>query len=555
MLQLLRIRNLALVEKLDWELAPGFTAVTGETGAGKSVIIGALNLVLGERADKSLIRSGQDSCSVEAVFELADPAEINGLLEENGLDPCEEGQLIIRRMFSQAGSNRQFINGATTTLSVLKKIGDLLVDLHGPHDHQSLLNNERQVSLLDSYAGCEDPRHRFRQANTRLNRLQAQLEELSEVEEGIEHELELLRHQVREIEEADLKPDEEEALLARYQTAGNSRRLIEICADFLNRMTEAEGAVLDQLTETQRLLTNLEKLDPQSADFSTAHTNAVVELTETAENLRRYMENLELDEEQLQQLEDRINTIETLKRKYGGTVESVLAMHERAANRLAKIENREGEVRQVQEQIAEARKALQAIGKELSAAREKAAPRLAGDIAGQLRDLGFKKSGFEIRLLPVEKPRGTGFETAEFLFAPNPGEAAKPLKSIGSSGEMSRVMLALKSALAKIDEIPLLVFDEIDANVGGEIANAVGRKMAALGRERQLLCITHLPQVAALARQQFVVEKTADTPDQRTLSTLRPVTNAEREKELARMLGGQSNSALAHARELMKSGT
>ncbi len=549
MLSLLRIRNLALVEKLDWELGPGFTAITGETGAGKSVIIGALNLVLGERAERGLIRTGQDSCTVEAIFELEEAGEINALLEDNGVDPCEENQLIIRRNFTQAGSNRQFVNGAGTTLSVLKKIGDLLVDLHGPHDHQSLLSNDRQLALLDSYADLDAIRNDYGTVYSHLRRIRERLADLSEVEEGIEHETELLRHQVEEIDSAEIEPGEEEQLLARYQTASNSRRLIELSADVLNRLNETEGAVLEQLAETQRLLTQLEQTDPSATEFSQSHANAVVELEELAGSLRTYMENLELDDQQLKELEERVDLFETLKRKYGGTIERVLEWRDRAADRLAKIEGREGEIQKLKKEIRDAETRLNTLGGDLSQARKEAAPRLAGDIAAQLADLGFKKAGFEITLNALEKPRSAGFESVEFQFAPNPGEPAKPLKAIGSSGEMSRVMLALKTALAKIDDIPLLVFDEIDANVGGEIARAVGSKMAALGQEHQVLCITHLPQVAAVAARQFVVIKEAG--EDRTLSRLEPVEHDERIAEIARMLGGQSASATAHARELL----
>jgi len=549
MLASLSIRNLALVETLDWGLPSGFVAITGETGSGKSIILGALKLVLGERADKSLIRTGADQCSVEAVFHLEDTRKVDAVLAEQGVDPCSDGQLIIKRVFTASGSNRQFVNCSATPLSVLKNLGDSLVDLHGPHDHQSLLDAARQLELLDSFAGSHPAREKYTAAYRQLTRLQAEHAELSTSEASLERELDLLRHQVSEIEAAAFESEEEEALLSRYTVASNSRRLLEVSQRILQRLVEADDSLLAGLSEVQRAFRDLEKIDPQTAAMAQSHAEAVSALEDVAHALQQYTARLDLDGEQLAQLEERVSLLETLKRKYGPALADVLAFGENAATRLRKIESRGDELERLAREITAAQKEVGALGEKLTAARRKAAPKLAKDIQSQLHELGFKKSGFEITLHPTSAAQATGFETVEFLFAPNPGEPAKPLKAIASSGEISRVMLAVKTSLAAQDAIPLLVFDEIDANVGGEIAHAVAAKMRALGEGRQVLCITHLPQVAAAAAAQFVVSK--NFTGGRTISDLVEVKDQLRVEEIARMLGGKSDSALAHAGTLL----
>ncbi len=545
----LHIRNLALVEDVTWELARGFTAVTGETGSGKSIIVGALKLILGERADKSLLRTGAESCTVEAVFEVAAPAALNAQLEEQGVEPCEDAQLIIKRAFTATGTNRQFINGSPTTLSVLKTLGEAFVDLHGPHDHQSLLSVEKQLDLLNAFAGAESARAKYSETYRELQRVVAEHHALSTSEAALEREVDLLRHQVHEIEAARLQPEEEEEMLARYSVASNSRRLLELSTQITGRLIDAEDAVLGRLSEIGKYLRDLERVDPAASRFTESHLRAATELEDLAQSLQRYAEELDIDPERLAAMEERVSLFETLKRKYGGSVGEVISFGENAAARLRKIESRGEELERLEQTIAAARKMVATAGAALSKKRTAAAPKLAGSITAQLRDLGFKKSGFSIALTPHTEPGAHGLESVEFLFAPNPGEPEKPLRAIGSSGEISRVMLAVKSSLAAQDTVSLLVFDEIDANVGGEIAHAVGAKMRSLGEKHQVLCISHLPQVAALAAEQFVVTK--EFTNQRTISRLEKVEGKARVEEIARMLGGKGESALAHARTLL----
>jgi DNA repair protein RecN (Recombination protein N) len=548
MLTLLKIRNLALVDELVWELGPGLVGVTGETGAGKSVIVGALKLVLGERADKSLIRTGEDTCTVEAVFDLRDAAEINAVLAEGGLDPCDDGSLIVRRVIGQS-ANRQFVNDSPVTLNVLKRLGEHLVDLHGPHDHQSLLSTERQLSMLDAYAGSDAALDGYRSAWRSWRDKVTELEDLRLAESASTQELDLLRHQVTEIDAAQLKPDEEDDIADRYRRASNSTRLVELSGAAAAALGADEGGVLSHLVEVQRLVRDLEKLDPSIRERTQGLENAVMELQELERSLADYAEDLDIDPAEASRLEERVNLFETLKRKYGGDLAAVLAQRDRAAARLDAVENRGERLEQLTAEAAALREATDKAGLALGAKRKKAAPKLAKEIAGQLKDLGFKQSSFELQVVSNKEPGSSGLEGIEFLFGPNPGEPLQPLRQIASSGEISRVMLAVKSALAEQDATPLMVFDEIDANVGGEIARAVGKKMAVLGARHQVVAITHFPQVAALAARHYVVEK--EVAGGRTRSRLFPVSGEGRIAELVRMLGGGGESARAMAASLL----
>jgi DNA repair protein RecN (Recombination protein N) len=547
MLSLLKIRNLALVDELAWELGPGLISVTGETGAGKSVIVGALKLVLGERAEKSLIRTGEDSCSVEAVFELKDPAEINAILQDGGLDPCEDTQLIIRRVIGQT-ANRQFINDSPVTLTLLKRLGEHLVDLHGPHDHQSLLSTERQLAMLDAYAGADSAVGSYRDAYRIWRGKSAELEEIRHAENASEQELDLLRYQLQEIDGANLKPEDEQDLEDRWRRASNASRLVENAAAAAAALNGDDG-IIERLSEVQRLVRDLEKLDPSIRERTASLETACLELQDLESNLADYVDELDIDPAEAATLEERVNLLESLKRKYGPSLADVLTRRDTAAARLDTIENRGEKLETLERELSACRAALDAAGKALGTARRKAAPKLAKEISSQLKDLGFKQSSFEAPLKALAEPGPQGLETIEFQFGPNPGEPLLPLRQIASSGEISRVMLAVKSALADQDATPLMVFDEIDANVGGEVARAVGRKMAALGTRHQVVAITHFPQVAATAGHHFVVEK--EVSGGRTRSRLYPVNGETRIQELVRMLGGGGEQARAMAASLL----
>lgn len=550
MLSILKIRNLALVEDVTWELAAGLVGVTGETGAGKSIIVGALKLILGERADRSLIRNGQDACTVEASFHLRNTREIDAVLEEAGLEPCQDGELLIKRTISTSGANKQFVNCSPVTIQVLKSLGEFLVDLHGPHDHQSLNSRERQLDMLDKFSGIEDMRAKYEAAWREWRTAAADLDELENSERVGSQQLDMLKFQADEINSAALKEGEEEEIEARHRIAANGARLAELCGAITGRLSEGEGSVLDGLREIGRSIQELEKIDPATANLFEGFKSARIELTELESSVADYAEDLEIDPAELAQLENRIHTIQTLKRKYGRTIGEILEFLAETERKLSRIENRGDEIAKLQKLVAERESEVLKIGRQMSKKRADAAPKLAQEVASHLTDLGFKRSVFEAQLTKLPEPAKSGLEEVDFHFAPNPGEPSKPLRLTASSGEMSRVLLAVKSALAKQDAVPLLVFDEIDANVGGNIAEAVGRKMAALGATHQVIAITHFPQVASLARSHFVVTK--EIEGNQTRSQIAEVAGDERVEELARMLGGSAASAKVHAKSLLK---
>ena len=545
MLTLLKIRNLALVDQLEWELGSGLVGVTGETGAGKSVIVGALKLVLGERADKGLIRTGEEQCKVEAIFNLSDSSAIDAILEEVGLDPCDENELIIRRVVGTS-SNKQFVNNGAATLGVLRKIGQHLVDLHGPHDHQSLLSAERQLAMLDAYsgagkemAGYRDQWASWRQATDDYETARAQRE--------ISHqEKELLRFQVEEIDSAELKPGEEEELEERYRRTSNASRLGELAGKAVQLLSTTVNSGLEEL---QRTVVELSSIDPAIKELSDEVEGANIQMQELERGLVDYLGELELDPEEVREVEDRFNLVENLKRKYGPALEDVIEHAEEARQRLAGSDNREEYLKGLKELVDGAMKTLRSRARKMSTKRKKHATALADEVRSHLVDLGFKQAEFEVQLEAREEPGPHGLENVEYLFGPNPGEPLKPLRQVASSGEISRVMLAVKNALADQDSTPLMVFDEIDANVGGEIARAVGEKMASLGHRHQVVSITHFPQVAAVAHQHFLVEKRVEGG--RSISSLVEVVGEERVDELVRMLGGGGKEVREMAKSLL----
>jgi DNA repair protein RecN (Recombination protein N) len=551
MLSYLKIKNLALVEDVTWELEKGLVGVTGETGAGKSIIVGALKLILGERADRGLIRTGQDQCSVEASFHIENAAAINAILDDAGIDPCEDDTLLLKRVVSATG-NKQFVNGSAATTQILKAVGEFLVDLHGPHDHQSLNSQDRQLEMLDRYATLEKPLAEYRAAWKLWRSSAAELDELVNSERASQQQIDLLKYQITEISQAKLRPGEDEEIESRHRVGANSARIGELCSGISELLSGGEGGVLDGLREIAKMVHELEKIDASAAkvfeEFETTH----IALREIDSSLQDYAEDLELDPKEFAHLEQRMSTIQQLKRKYAPSVDGILAHLEDCENKLTKMEGRTEEIERLTQLAKDQLATVQKHGKALSKKRSDAAPKLAKEVAKHLADLGFKQSVFEVGITLQAEPQRDGLELIDFQFAPNPGEPLKPLRMTASSGEMSRVLLAVKSALAKQDSVGLLVFDEIDANVGGNIAEAVGRKMHAIGQARQVIAITHFPQVASLAQSHFVVSK--EVKDNRTRSNIRRIEDEERVEELARMLGGKADSARQHARSLLAAG-
>jgi len=558
MLTTLRIKNLALVADLTLELQPGLNVISGETGAGKSILIGALNLVLGERADRTLLRSGSESCSVEAVFDVSRlKAPLKAFLDDNGLEPCEDNQLVLKRTFTVAGTNRQFINGSPTTLNTLTTVGEWLVDIHGPHDHQSLLHASRQLAILDAFGNLHQPRETFATLVRRRAEVEAEKAALIVDEKTYAQQLDLLRFQVREITEARLQPAEDVQLEQNYQRASHAAKLLELGQASLGVLSESDPSLLTQAGALGRHLQELQRIDASAMPLITAHEQAVSAWRELQGELSRYLEKVDLDPARLRELEERLNLIHSLKRKYGATLADIIAFGEEARRRLHSLEQRDTELARLNAGLHALDAEIVRAGKELSAQRRKLIPQLCKTVEKQLSALGFTQSRFDVDMTTASESSTagsqvftTGFDTIEFQFAPNPGEPARPLRAIASSGEMARVMLALKTVLAVEDEIPVLIFDEVDANIGGETANAVGEKMRQIAGKRQVLCITHLPQVAAHGTAHYVVTKQVKAG--RTLSEITLLDHQERVTELARMLGGQTEAARKHAEALLR---
>jgi len=564
MLTTLRIKNLALVTDLTLELQPGCNVITGETGAGKSILIGALNLVLGERADRTLIRSGSDSCSVEAVFDISRlTAKLKSFLEENGLEPCEENQLVLKRVFTSAGANRQFVNGSPTTLAALGTIGEWLVDIHGPHEHQSLLHPAKQLTILDAFGGLQTERESFTELVRRRTSLEEKKAALIIDEKTYAQQLDLLRFQVHEITSARLQPGEDEHVGQEYQRASNAAKLLQLSQAALDLLAENDNSLLTQAGVVGRTLQELQRIDSGASEILSQHEQAVSALRDLQAGLSHYLDKVDVNPGRLQELEERLNLLHSLKRKYGATLAEVISFGDEAKQKLQSLEQRDEELARLNVALGKIDSELLRTGKDLSAKRKKLIPQLGKAVSKQLADLGFKQSKFDVGITTdrwgeaTDEPAGEdarptgsmGFDTIEFQFAPNPGEPAKPLRAIASSGELARVMLALKTVLAAEDEIPVLVFDEVDANVGGETANAVGEKMRQIAHKRQVLCITHLPQVAAAGTAHYVVAK--QVKDGRTISEISLLNKKERVTELTRMLGGQTDAARKHAEALL----
>jgi DNA repair protein RecN (Recombination protein N) len=551
MLQTLQIKNLALVESVKVDFFPGLNAITGETGAGKSIIIGALNLLLGERADKSIIREGTEQCSIEAVFNLPKHPEIDSLLQDCGLPPCTDSALVLRRILSASGAGRQFVNDSPATLQVLKSIGDLLVDMHGPHDHQSLLKTDFQLSLLDAYAHDDKTLASYREVFEEHSELLQRKQVLLADSSNAPRDMDMLAFQVRELEEAKLDENEESEITAEHKTLANAERIIELASQMEQALTESDNSAFGRLAAAQQVFGELSRLVPNAVEWQNETRAITARIQELSRDISSFARKIEADSARLQSLDDRIALYHKLKNKYGGSASDLKKMLVKFKERMLDLQNSAERLAQIDSRLKETSARLEKSGRDLRKKRGEAAENLARAVHRHLKDLAFSHASFSVRFEEIE-PQKSGMDRIEFLFSPNKGESEKSLRQIASSGEMSRVMLALKSILAKQDRIPVLIFDEIDENVGGQTAQVVGLKLSELAGYHQVICITHLPQVAAHGRAQFAVRK--KTAGERTVSSVFQLDSDERIKEIARMLGGENFTSVTmkHAREMMK---
>ncbi len=552
MLTNLSVRNLAIVEAAAVTFGPGLNIITGETGAGKSVLMGALDLVLGGRADKSAIREGAADAWVEACFELADTQALDRLLDESGLPPCEEGRLLIRRSVAASGSGRCLVNDASATVQTLRKLGRLLVDIHGPYDHQSLLDPDFQRDILDAYGHCAPQLAAYAETWQTLKELESHLKTLQGDSADVEAEIDRLQFVVDEIARAGLTEADEEELIRQHAQAANAEQILAFGSDVSNALTDGEASAFDLLANVQVRLAELGRLLPEAAEWRSEVQGATVQLQELGRTINDRLSRIDADPARLQQLEERMALVQRLKRKYGHTVADILATLEKNQARLHDLATRTEQIDRIQARLATVRANLDERAAALTRARAQAAGKLARAITTELRDLGFLKAGFSIDLA-VSPPGPAGADTVSFGFAPNPGEPMRPLKAIASSGEIARVMLAVKAVLASHDSIPVLVFDEIDANIGGEVGRAVGQKLRRVAQSHQVVSITHLPQSAVYGRQHYVVSK--EVVKGRTQMRIEALDAPGRVDEIARMLGGKGLTSVieSHARELLAS--
>jgi DNA repair protein RecN (Recombination protein N) len=573
MLKALRIRDYALIDSLTIEFAPGLNVLTGETGAGKSIILGALSLILGEKADTDMIRTGSEAAIVEAEF-TSDRPGIKRLLEDLALDPPDGNDLVVRRKVARTGKGACLLNDHSVSLPLLKQLGDILIDLHGQHEHQSLLNPDLHLLVLDEFAGLNADRDElgekyqvFQTRAAELNRLRQELKLRRERQD-------LTAFQVQELQAARLAPDEFARLFRERELLDTAERRRVLVAELSGILTEQEGSVQEQLSAAAKRLEALVRLDPDLARTGADLNQAVAVLDDVNRAVARYQEAFEHSPGRLDEINERLFLIERLVRKYAppatqpdaAGVEFLLAEQARLSRELASLETDETRLPELEKAQAVALAELTKLAHQLSLARARARTKFEQGLTKQMPELGLGSARLLVQSEPVEDPAGlyvasgkcyrldaTGIDRIEFLFAANPGEAPRPLRKVASGGELSRVMLALKSMLADRNQVPVMVFDEIDTGIGGRMAEAVGRRLSRLARNQQVICITHLPQIARFASDHFQVSKTRR--GSRTVTRIARLEPEARLQELARMLAGDriTETAINHARELLKS--
>ena len=539
MLSELRIVNFALIEQLNLQFQSGFTVLTGETGAGKSLLIDAIALLVGGRASTDQIRSGEEEAQLEASFHLPDTHPLIRRLRSQDLIGPHESELILRRVLSRSGRHRVYVNGSLCPLRVLEELAGTLIDIHGQHEQQSLLSSAKQVDALDAFGRLYELRGRYEQAYQGWKDLREQLAALQrEIVDRARIE-DMLRFQSQEIEQACLLPDEEEQLRQERQRLVHAHRLRELAHEVHGELQEDEQAVLTRLGRIGRALAELAQTDPAMDDCEQAATESAIQLKDLAGRLRDYAQQLEADSDRQASVEDRLELIQRLKKKYGGSIESVLTMGRQVQEELQLLDSREERTAELAARLEEEAQRLRTLAQQLSKKRMDAAKRMTTLVGAELVAVKMEQAVFQIIVLSDESEEGLGpmgRDRVEFLLSSNPGEPPRPLARVASGGELSRIMLALKTVLAEMDQVPVLVFDEVDTGVGGAVAAAMGTRLWKLGSFHQVFCITHLPQVASQAEHHLLVEKGQES--QRTSTSVRVLTGMGQEEEIARMLGG-----------------
>ncbi|CAI2719625.1 DNA repair protein RecN [Nitrospina watsonii] len=563
MLQELRITNFAIIDNLTVAFGPGLNILTGETGAGKSIIIDALNLILGGRADTDSIRSSETSATVEAVLSVDDVVTLD-LIRELGIE-VEDNQVLIKRLITLEGKNRTYLNNSPLTVSALATVGQRLVDIHGQHDHQSLLHAEQHVELLDRFGKLGKEKKAFQQVWSGYRKKVEQLNHLLNHQSDRLQRQDLLQFQVKEIDDAALTIGEEDELRAEKNKLNHAEKLHDVLEQALAMLGDQDGSVLELLGRIDRDLGKLPEIDPALEPQAARAGNAFIEAQELEAELRDYVKHIDFSPARLEEIEDRLAEINGLKRKYGGDIAVILEHREKIGEELDSLSLGEEAVDGLKQEIAERQKEVAKLAVELAKKREQAAATLQKAVEKELKDLSMKHVQFGVRFdyeadaegftpwnKKTVKTHAEGIGSVEFLFSPNLGEALKPLARIASGGELSRVMLSLKSILNEQDDIPILVFDEVDAGIGGKVAEKVGVKLKKIAASKQVFCITHLPQIAGMATAHFRVHKSVT--GKRTRSTITELSYDERVEEIARMSGGETitDATLQYAREMIQ---
>ena len=553
MLEHLHIRNVALIKESEISFGDGLNILTGETGAGKSMIIDSLQFALGGRAGKDFLRHGEKQAAVEALFSVQSQA-LTEKLAENGIVPEEDGTLLITRTLSEAGKSVCRINGSTVTVGMLKEIAEDMIDIYGQHEHQSLLNPVKHIRLLDRFcgAGFGEAMEEYKNSRQRLKDLEKQLTILIGDESQREQRMDMLLFQKEEIEAAELQEGEEDALLEQKKRLSSMERLIRLTGESVTLLYDGDDrapSACDQLGDALAKLQEAAEYDAALSPLADALADGYAAVEDCARELKREAEEQEADPEELERIEERLQLFYKLKRKYGGSIEAVLEFYEKAVQELEFLSNSSEKAAELSAKKAAEEKRLSALAETLTARRRATAEQVEEQIETALHDMEMKHARFHIQIEEKADWGADGKDKVEFLISANAGEPLKPLAKIASGGEMSRVMLALKTVLVDADEIGTFIFDEIDTGVSGRTARSVGEKMRFLGGKRQLLCITHLPQIAAMADNHFLIEKESDAGETVTRVTALDEEGAVR--EVARLMNDVTETTLAAARELL----
>ena len=549
----LRIKDYAVIHDLTLELGSGLSALSGETGAGKSIIVGALSLLLGERAASDTVRTGAERAMVEAVFDVATYPKLGVQLDDLGIE-AEDGLLILRREVAAVGRNRAWINESPTTARTMGELGRSLVDLHGQHEHQTLLRKDTQRHILDAFGEAEEDASAVEEAYEELGGLEAKLRELQDHRRELASRVDFLRFQMRELEEADVQSGEEEALTEESGRLENSEELLGETTRIHDELYSAEGALTEKVSGLAQTLARLKGWDPALEGPHEELQGAYHALAEVGRDLSDYVGGLRHDPGRLEEVRSRLDLIHSLKRKYGPTAEDVIASRDRVRAKLDEVEDGGWDEDTLAAEVDRTRSDLIAAAARLSEKRQAAATRLEEEVEALLPDLGLPAGTFKVQMDTLPEVKSRGAESIEFLVSVNAGFPPSSLARVASGGELSRVMLTLKAILAQVDQVPTLVFDEIDAGIGGQVASLVAAKLKDVARYHQVFVVTHLPQLASQACSHLLVEK--DEREGLAATAVRGLTGDARVREIARMLGGdpESETSQDHARELLAAG-